>query len=111
VSSIPAGVRPPTLRLEGGTSPSTPAATPAAAPTPWLGDAITFGPDRHDADGVRRSRWPAGRDGRARRADGTATFAIDGPVLTLMNGTNGLQLRADRRRGNGHDHDSTDDRV
>jgi len=25
---------------------------------------------------------------------GTATFAIDGPVLTLMNGANGLQMRA-----------------
>ena len=37
---------------------------------------------------------------------GTATYAIDGPVLTLTNGTNGLQLRDDagrRRRRRDHD--------
>jgi len=94
VSSIPAGVRPPTLRLEGGAvSVDTGCNTGRGAYT-VAADTITFGP-------IATTRMACG-DPNGQQVEqavltvlsGTATFAIDGPVLTLMNGANGLQMRA-----------------
>jgi heat shock protein HslJ len=94
VSSIPTGVRPPTLRFDGGAVAVDTGCNTGRGSYTVAGDAITFGP-------IATTRM-ACLDNGAQQVEqavltvltGTATFAIDGPVLTLTNGANGLQLRA-----------------
>ena len=112
VSSIPAGVRPPTLRLEGGAVAVDTGCNTGRGSYTVAGDAITFGP-------IATTRMACG-DPNGQQVEqavltvlsGTATFAIDGPVLTLMNGANGLQLRDAGRCDDHHDrHDHHDHGV
>jgi heat shock protein HslJ len=94
VSSIPAGVRPPTLLLESGNVAVDTGCNTGRGSYTVAGDAVTFGP-------IATTRMacvdPGGQETEnavLAVLDGTATVAIDGPVLTLMNGANGLQFRA-----------------
>ena len=94
VSSIPAGVRPPTLTLDAGSVAVDTGCNTGRGTYTVSGDAVTFGP-------IATTRMacvdPSGQQVETAVLavlTGTATAAIDGPVLTLMNGANGLQLRA-----------------
>jgi heat shock protein HslJ len=91
-STVPAGVRPPTLTFQGGTvAVDTGCNTGSGSYT--LGDGtVTFGP-------IATTRMacvdPAG--GQVEQQvlavlTGTATYAIEGDTLTLTNGANGLVL-------------------
>ena len=83
VSSIPAGVRPPTLRFEGGNLAVDTGCNTGRGRYALAGDTITFGP-------IATTRM-ACVDPNGQRVEqavltvltGTATSAIDGPVLTL----------------------------
>jgi heat shock protein HslJ len=100
VSSIPAGVRAPTLLMDGGSVAVDTGCNTGRGSYTVSGDSVTFGP-------IATTRMACvDASGQVEQAvlavlNGTATVAIDGPVLTLMNGPNGLQLRATDAAGTG----------
>jgi heat shock protein HslJ len=94
VSSIPAGVRPPTLRLEGGTVSVDTGCNTGSGTYTVAGDTVTFGPIATTRMACADPNGQQVEQAVLTVLSGTATAAIDGPVLTLTNGANGLQMRA-----------------
>jgi heat shock protein HslJ len=94
VSSIPAGVRPPTLRLDDGQVSVDTGCNTGRGSYTLAGDAITFGPLATTRMACVDPNGQQVETAVLAVLTGTATSAIDGPVLTLTNGANGLQLRA-----------------
>ena len=93
VSSIPAGVRPPTLRFEGGAVAVDTGCNTGRGTYTVAGDAVTFGPIATTRMACLDPNGQQVEQAVLTVLTGTATVAIDGPVLTLTNGANGLQLR------------------
>jgi heat shock protein HslJ len=92
VSSVPAGANA-TLTFQAGTVAVDTGCNTGSGSYAVAGDAITFGPiamTRRACVGASETVEPA----VLAVLDGTATMKIAGDELTLMNGTNGLQLRA-----------------
>ncbi len=94
VSSIPTGVRPPTLTLDAGSVAVDTGCNTGRGTYTVAADAITFGPIATTRMACVDPNGQQVENAVLAVLNGTATVAIDGPVLTLMNGTNGLQLRA-----------------
>ena len=75
------------------------------------GDAVTFGPIATTRMACVDPNGQQVEQAVLTVLTGTATVAIDGPVLTLMNGANGLQLRATTGHRHGHHDGRHDDDV
>jgi heat shock protein HslJ len=92
-SSLPAGVRAPTLTLEGGNLLVDTGCNTGRGDYTIAADAVTFGP----LATTRMACEPAATQVEQQVLTvltGTATFAIDADTLTLTNGANGLVARA-----------------
>ncbi len=92
-SSLPAGVRAPTLTLEGGNLLVDTGCNTGRGGYTIAGDAVTFGPIAT----TRMACEPAAMQVEQQVLtvlSGTATFAIDADALTLTNGAGGLVARA-----------------
>jgi heat shock protein HslJ len=91
VSSVPAGVRPPTLRFDGGQVMVDTSCNTGSAGYEVTGNEITFAPLALTRMACEYSVEPH----VTKVLDGTATYEIESGVLTVTNDATGLVLRAE----------------
>ncbi|MET0457646.1 MAG: META domain-containing protein, partial [Ilumatobacteraceae bacterium] len=93
-SSIPAGGRAPSLRLDGGTITVDTGCNTGSGTYTLDGTDITFGPIATTRMACADPAGSATETAVLTVLSGTATYEVEADVLRLTNGTNGLMLRA-----------------